>query len=102
MPHGAKFDGSATPAAFLQDQLDALWSDLPPNAIKIGMLGTKELVLQVAAFIQKVKQEANAKERGKVVWVVLDPVMISTSGSRLIEEDAQQAMVNELFPFVDL
>jgi hydroxymethylpyrimidine kinase / phosphomethylpyrimidine kinase / thiamine-phosphate diphosphorylase len=90
----------APPGVFLHEQLDALWSDLPPNAIKIGMLGTKELVLQVASFIEKVKREA--KERGHVIWVVLDPVMISTSGSRLIEEDAQQAMVNELFPIIDL
>jgi hydroxymethylpyrimidine kinase / phosphomethylpyrimidine kinase / thiamine-phosphate diphosphorylase len=93
----------APPAAFLQTQLEALQSDLPPSAIKIGMLGTKELVLQVAAFIQRIKR--NVKEQrgaGNVVWVVLDPVMISTSGSRLMEEDAQQAMVNELFPYIDL
>eukprot|EP00977_Amphora_coffeiformis_P027589 scaffold34622_cov162-Amphora_coffeaeformis.AAC.7 len=80
---------------FFQAQLDALTTDLPPAAIKIGMLGTKELVEQVGKFVQTIKQQ-------QPVWVVLDPVMISTSGHRLIEQDAQQAMISELFPYVDL
>lgn len=85
----------ATPTDFLQDQFDALQSDLPPSAIKIGMLGTRGLAEQVGAFVEQVKRDSK-------VWVVLDPVMISTSGHRLLEEDAQQAMVDALFPHVDL
>ena len=81
---------------FLQAQLDALMQDLPPMAVKIGMLGTKQLTDQVGAFVQSLRQQP------RHVWVVLDPVMISTSGHRLIQEDAQQAMVQKLFPYVDL
>lgn len=80
---------------FLQAQLNALLSDLPPVAIKIGMLGTRELAEEVGDFIREVKAD-------RKVWVVLDPVMISTSGHRLIVEDAEQAMVDSLFPYVDL
>lgn len=97
--HPAPFD-------FFQAQLHALQSDLPPAAIKIGMLGTAELVQQVGAFVQQIKKEQEQHQpTGKVssnVWVVLDPVMISTSGHRLIQQDAQQAMVDSLFPYVDL
>ena len=82
---------------FVQAQLDALMADLPPAAIKIGMLGTQELVQQVGKFIQTIKQQQQ-----QYVWVVLDPVMISTSGHRLIQQDAQEAMIRDLFPYVDL
>ena len=83
---------------FLDAQLQALQTDLPPAAIKIGMLGTRELVEQVGTFVQDMKK----KDGSRRIWVVLDPVMISTSGHRLIQEDAQQAMINMLFPYVDL
>ena len=86
------------PMDFLQAQLDVLTDDLPPQAIKIGMLGTKDLVLRVAKFVQNLRQ----KEGGDKIWIVLDPVMISTSGHRLIEKDAREAMVKELFPYVDI
>ena len=95
----------AAPSDFLQAQLDALRSDLPPSAIKIGMLGTQELVNQVGTFVQEIKAAAAQKQnnnQSSSVWVVLDPVMISTSGHRLIQQDAQQAMVDSLFPHVDL
>ena len=79
----------APPAQFLQEQLQALRSDLPPTAVKIGMLGTREIAVQVGDFLKQIKNN---------VWVVVDPVMISTSGHRLIEPDAQQAMVDHIFP----
>ena len=88
----------ATPY-FFQAQLDALTTDLPAAAVKIGMLGTKELVEQVGKFVQSIKQQ---QQQQQPVWVVLDPVMISTSGHRLIEKDAQKAMIDELFPYVDV
>ena len=84
------------PADFLQAQLDALQSDLPPTAVKIGMLGSKDLVLQVSDFIRSLKKENPG------LWVVFDPVMISTSGHRLIEADAQEAMVEHLFPLASV
>ena len=97
----------ATSHDFLQAQLDALRSDLPPAAIKIGMLGTLALVQQVGAFVQSIKQLQSteslaAASASASVWIVLDPVMISTSGHRLIDQDAQDAMVESLFPYVDL
>mmetsp|Transcript_9995 Transcript_9995/g.13198 ORF Transcript_9995/g.13198 Transcript_9995/m.13198 type:complete len:578 (+) Transcript_9995:91-1824(+) len=87
----------APPPSFLRDQLDALLSDLPPLAIKIGMLGNRELAEEVGSFLQKIKENKTKK-----VWIVLDPVMISTSGHRLIEEDAQEAMIQHVFPHSDL
>jgi hydroxymethylpyrimidine kinase/phosphomethylpyrimidine kinase/thiamine-phosphate diphosphorylase len=88
----------APPASFLQQQLDTLEGDLPPAAVKIGMLGSKELAMTVGTFLQNLK----AKNSHKKIWVVLDPVMISTSGHRLIDEEASQAMMEFIFPAVDI
>jgi len=87
------------PAAFLKQQLRALEDDLPPAAIKIGMLGTKDAVLEVASFLKRVVDD---KQNKKKVWIVLDPVMISTSGHRLIDDEAQEAVVRHLFPLADI
>jgi hydroxymethylpyrimidine kinase/phosphomethylpyrimidine kinase/thiamine-phosphate diphosphorylase len=88
----------APPASFLQQTLDTLEDDLPPAAVKIGMLGSKELAITVGRFLQKLK----AKHSDKKIWVVMDPVMISTSGHRLIDEEAAQAMIEHIFPSVDI
>jgi hydroxymethylpyrimidine kinase/phosphomethylpyrimidine kinase/thiamine-phosphate diphosphorylase len=88
----------APPASFLQQQLDTLVEDLPPAAVKIGMLGTKELAVTVGSFLQKLK----AKHSSKKIWVVMDPVMITTSGQRLIDDEASQAMIDHIFPSVDV
>lgn len=85
------------PVSFLAEQLQTLLSDLPPAAIKIGMLGNREIAVQIGKFLEQVKKESERK-----VWVVLDPVMISTSGHRLIQEDAQEAMIEHVFPYVDI
>ena len=94
-------DVHAPPASFLRQQLDTLLSDLPPRAVKIGMLGTKELAEEVGAFLKKAIDQQPKNQKSKV-WVVLDPVMISTSGHRLIEEDAEEAMIQHVFPYCDL
>lgn len=78
--------------------------DMPPRAIKIGMLGTKELALEVGKFLQQLR-EKNAEEdsdSSEPPFVVLDPVMISTSGHKLIQDDAKQAIIQSVFPFVDI
>lgn len=73
-------------------QIDAVFSDLRPDAVKIGMLYSRSIVEAVAdRFCHWHPQN-----------VVLDPVMISTSGSRLIEEDAVEAIKEKLFPFASL
>jgi hydroxymethylpyrimidine kinase/phosphomethylpyrimidine kinase len=88
----------APPASFLQQQLETLLEDLPPRAIKIGMIGTKEIAETVGAFLQKLKEE-NSDEK---VWVVLDPVMISTSGHKLIDDDAKESIIQKVFPYADI
>ncbi|HEX5634530.1 MAG TPA: bifunctional hydroxymethylpyrimidine kinase/phosphomethylpyrimidine kinase, partial [Gemmatimonadales bacterium] len=69
-------------------QLDALAEDLPPEALKTGMLATRELVLLVAEAIA---------DRGWTRYV-LDPVMVATSGDRLLDADAVSAVRDRLVP----
>ena len=87
----------APPASFLTSQLETLVQDLPPRAIKIGMLGTRALAETVGEFLQNVTTTITPKP-----WIVLDPVMISTSGHKLIDEEATQAMIECIFPFTDV
>jgi hydroxymethylpyrimidine kinase / phosphomethylpyrimidine kinase / thiamine-phosphate diphosphorylase len=88
------------PISFLKQQWEALISDLPPMAIKMGMLGSRDMVITLGSLVKDLRE--HAAKCGQKVWIVLDPVMISTSGSRLIDRDAQQALIDHLFPFVDI
>ncbi len=76
------------PPQMLADQIDAVVEDIGADAVKIGMLHAPEIVRTVAAAI----------ERHRLQRVVLDPVMIATSGAVLIGEDAVSVLVRELFP----
>lgn len=76
------------PLDFLADQIDAVVEDIGVDAVKIGMLHSAPTVRAVAAAI----------DRHQLPNVVLDPVMVATSGARLIEGDAVEALVRELFP----
>lgn len=78
--------------AFLKAQLDAVFQDIYPDALKLGMLSSKAIIEEVAGALRLY----GAKN------IVLDPVMISTSGSSLLEEDAIASLVNELFPLASL
>lgn len=69
-------------------QIDAVFDDIPPAAVKIGMVSS-------AAIIEAI---ADALERRSARNVVLDPVMVATSGARLIDEDAVAALVERLMP----
>jgi len=82
----------ALPADMLAAQIDAVLEDIGADAVKIGMLHSPELVRVVAQAIQKFKLQR----------VVLDPVMVATSGDRLIAADTMAVLVNELFPLVSL
>lgn len=73
---------------FIEAALEAVFSDVGVDAIKTGMLSTKETVLTVAG---KLKQK-------KPTFLVVDPVMVSTSGARLISQDAIESYINELMP----
>ena len=76
------------PPEFVAQQMDCVFSDIPPDAVKTGMLGSSELIRTVAAKLR----EYHAGP------IVVDPVMVSTSGSRLLPEDAVDALKAELLP----
>ena len=82
----------AVPAAFVSQQMDAVFEDLDVGAVKIGMLATAELIETVADGLRK----HGAKN------IVLDPVMIAASGARLLEEAAVEAVREHLFPLATL
>lgn len=82
----------AVPASFLQEQLEAVFEDIKVDAVKIGMINTVEVVRVLA----------NILDRFKPKFVVFDPVMVSTSGSKLIQDETVKMLSQELFPRVDL
>ena len=73
---------------FLAEQLDAVFTDITPDAVKIGMVSSAELIETIAA---KLKQYG-AKH------IVVDPVMVATSGSKLLRDDAVSALCANLLP----
>lgn len=78
--------------SLLQAQLAAVWEDIPVDAVKIGMLATSDTVRVVHDALQTYRP----------AYVVLDPVLLSTSGQVLLEKDGVATMVNELFPLLSL
>jgi hydroxymethylpyrimidine/phosphomethylpyrimidine kinase len=77
---------------FVEQQLLTLLDDVRIDAVKIGMLGTAEVVRAVASVLK----------RQDLPYVVLDPVMVAKSGDRLLAADAVQAMREDLLPVCDL
>ena len=69
-------------------QIDAVFDDIPPRAVKTGMLYSSDIVATVA----------DRMRRYEVSNLIIDPVMVSTSGSRLISDDAIVALREQLFP----
>lgn len=82
----------AVPAEMLKAQIDAVVQDIGVDAVKIGMLATPETVRVVADAIREYR----------LPHVVLDPVMVATSGDRLVAAETADALVRELFPLVEL
>lgn len=76
------------PPDFIGAQIDAVFSDIRPDAVKIGMVST---VGAIAAIAQRLSRWGAAS-------VVVDPVMVATSGARLIDEDALCALAELLLP----
>lgn len=74
--------------AFLELQIDAVFEDIPPDAVKIGMVASKDLIEVIADRLQAYR----AKN------IVVDPVMVATSGDSLLSEDAVDTLQNCLFP----
>ncbi len=110
---------------FLRLQLDTLTKDLYPRAVKVGMLGSRELAEEVGRFLEGLKKQTHKKDDNdneeaeataeaetetetkmeqerESPFVVLDPVMISTSGHKLIEDEAKEAIIESIFPYVDV
>lgn len=79
------------PASFLAEQLEAISDDIVVDAVKIGMLGDAEVIGVVRTWLTKVRPGV----------VVLDPVMVATSGDRLLQESAETAL-RALLPLADL
>jgi phosphomethylpyrimidine kinase len=77
---------------FLKAQLDAVFEDIYPDAVKIGMVSDKELIETIAEKLI----EYDAKN------IVLDPVMVATSGSKLLKDDAIGALKERLIPLAEL
>lgn len=76
------------PPEMLRDQINAVLEDMGTDAVKIGMLHSPEIVRTVAQAI----------ERHQLCKVVFDPVMVATSGAKLITDEAINVLVTELFP----
>ncbi|MBE6637454.1 MAG: bifunctional hydroxymethylpyrimidine kinase/phosphomethylpyrimidine kinase [Ruminococcaceae bacterium] len=77
---------------FLKDQIDAVFEDIRPNAVKIGMVSSAELIEVIAERLNYY----DAKN------IVVDPVMVATSGSELIKTDAVSTLIRELLPLATL
>ncbi|WP_312790281.1 bifunctional hydroxymethylpyrimidine kinase/phosphomethylpyrimidine kinase [Sphingobacterium sp.] len=79
------------PAVAVKDQLDAIFEDIYPDAVKIGMVHTIELVELISTYLKEYSGP-----------IVFDPVMVSTSGHKLIQDDTIQACIELLFPLATL
>lgn len=86
------YDIMAVSPSVVRKQIEAVFDDMRPDSLKIGMLFNSDIIEEVSYSLSSYK--ANN--------IVLDPVMISTSGSQLLENNAIEAMVRELFPIADL
>lgn len=84
---GVKSIMDATPQ-FLADELDEVFTDIFPDAVKIGMVSESSLIHVIAEKLNEYKPK----------WIVVDPVMVATSGAKLINDDAVAALKEELFP----
>lgn len=81
------------PANIVSAQIEAVFSDMSVKAVKTGMLGPEEGVLAVAEGLERWARD---------IPIVVDPVMVSTTGIRLIEKSAEEALVNRLLPMAAL
>lgn len=77
---------------FLGEQLDCIFTDIYPNAVKIGMVASGKLIEMIADKLSQYQ----AKQ------IVVDPVMVATSGARLISEEAIEILKTRLLPMADL
>lgn len=86
------YGSEAVSPQFLKSQLCAVFGDIFPDAVKIGMLGTEQNVVAVAEILKKYN----------AVNVVVDPVMAATSGASLADDGARKALAEKLLPLAAL
>ena len=79
-------------ADFVKLQLDCIFRDIFPDAVKIGMVSSPAII---EAIVEKLREYRPAH-------IVVDPVMVSTSGSRLLGEDAMDALITKLIPLAEI
>ncbi len=77
---------------FLKEQLDAVFTDIFPDAVKIGMVSSSELIKTIAERLRFYNAE----------HIVVDPVMVATSGSSLLKSEALQTLEKELLPIAQI
>jgi hydroxymethylpyrimidine/phosphomethylpyrimidine kinase len=77
---------------FLANQLECIFSDIYPDAVKIGMVSSSSLIETIASKLIK----------EKVKNIVVDPVMVSTSGSKLLADDAAVTLIEKLIPIATI
>lgn len=81
----------ATPE-FVADQIDNIFTDIRPDAVKIGMVSSQGIIRIIAKKLKEYEAEN----------IVVDPVMVATSGSKLISDDAIEILKEELFPLASV
>jgi hydroxymethylpyrimidine/phosphomethylpyrimidine kinase len=81
------------PGAVVLAQVRAIAEDIRIDAVKVGMMGTREVVLAVATALRELPEGTP---------VVVDPVMVAESGARLLEADAEQALIEEILPLASV
>ena len=81
-----------TTPRFLAEQLDAIFTDIYPDAVKIGMVSSAELIDTIAEKLHTYEAK----------HIVVDPVMVATSGSKLLRDDAVQALTAKLLPMAEV
>ena len=79
-------------ADFVANQLDCIFTDIRPDAVKIGMVSDTAIINVIAEKLKEYKAEN----------IVADPVMVATSGSKLISDDAIDALMTQLLPMADI
>ncbi len=77
---------------FLEEQLDAVFTDIFPDAVKIGMVSSAALIAVIADKLRRY----DAKH------IVVDPVMVATSGAKLLQDDAVSALTERLLPLAEV
>jgi hydroxymethylpyrimidine/phosphomethylpyrimidine kinase len=90
------------PADLIAAQIESVATDIGVDAVKIGMIANAESIRMIGSMLVMLRDALQEGRSGKGIFpvpVVVDPVMVSTSGDKLIDDDAIQTMFTHLFPF---